>query len=132
MSAKDIVVEFVRQINSQNVDGLCSLMSEDHRFIDALGSMIQGREEMRQAWAGYFHLVPDYWISLEEIFENSNVITAFGTAGGTYSPDGEMREENKWQVPAAWRAEIRDNLLTEWRVYADNEPMRRLMAKANE
>lgn len=121
MNAKDIVLEFVRQINSQNVDGLCSLMSEDHRFIDALGSMIQGREEMRHAWTGYFQLVPDYQIWLEEIFESGIVIMAFGTAGGTYSPNGDLLEENRWQVPAAWRAEVRDNFLTEWRVYADND-----------
>ncbi len=131
MKAKDIIAEFVRQINSQNVDGLCSLISEGHRFIDALGSIVQGREEMRRAWTGYFQLVPDYQISLEEIFENGDTIAAFGTAGGTYAPSGELREENRWQVPAAWRAEVRDNLLTEWRVYADNEPMRRLMAEAN-
>ncbi len=128
MIAKDIVVEFVKQINTQDVDGLCNIMSEDHRFIDGLGSIIQGREEMRQAWTAYFRLVPDYEISLEEIFENGNVIAAIGTAGGTYSPNGELFEENKWQVPAAWRAEVQYNLLIEWRVYADNEPIRRLMA----
>jgi hypothetical protein len=132
MNAKDVLLEFVRQINAQNVDGLFKIMSEDHRFIDALGSTVQGREAMRQAWIGYFHLVPDYQISLEEIFENENAIAAFGTAGGTYSPNGELLEENRWQVPAAWRAEVRNNLLTEWRVYADNEPIRQLMAKANQ
>ena len=131
-NAKDIVVKFVEQINSQNVDGLCGLMSEDHKFIDALGAVCQGREEMRQAWTGYFHLVPDYQISLEEIVENGNVVAAFGTAGGTYSPGGELLAENSWQVPAAWLAIVSDNLLTEWRVYTDNEPIRRLMAKGNQ
>jgi len=48
--AKEIVLQFVEQINSQNVDGLCSLMSEQHRFIDAFGAIVQGREQMRQAW----------------------------------------------------------------------------------
>ena len=131
MNAKDILLEFVEKINSQNVDGLCSLMSEGHRFIDGLGSIMQGREAMRKAWTGYFQLVPDYRISLEEIFETGNVIAAFGTAEGTYSPDGQLLEENRWQVPAAWRAEVREDLVTEWRVYADNEPIRQLMAKAN-
>ena len=132
MNAREVVLEFVGQINSQNVDGLCSLMCEDHRFIDALGVIVQGREEMRWAWAGYFHLVPDYQISVEEIFETGNVIAAFGAAGGTYSPDGQLVEESRWQVPAAWRAEVREDLVTEWRVYADNEPIRQLMAKAKQ
>ncbi len=129
MNTKDVLLEFVRHINSQNVHGLCSLMSEDHRFVDGLGSMVQGREQMREAWTGYFRLIPDYQISLEEIFENGNVIAAFGTAGGTYSPDGKLSEEHRWRVPAAWRAEVREDLVTEWRVYADNEPIRQLMAK---
>jgi len=127
--AKEIVLQFVEQINSQNVDGLCSLMSEQHRFIDAFGAIVQGREQMRQAWIGYFHLVPDYQILLEEVFEYGNAVVAFGTAGGTYAPNGELLEQNKWQVPAAWRASVSDNFLTEWRVYADNEPLRQLMRK---
>ena len=132
MNTKELVLEFVRRINARDVDGLCSLMSEDHRFIDALGAIVQGREALRQAWTGYFQLVPDYQISLEEIFERDHVIAAFGTAGGTYAPDGKLLPENRWRVPAAWRAERKDGLLTEWRVYADNEPIRQLMAKANE
>ena len=86
------------------------------------------RRKQIMFWAGYFQLVPDYQISLEEIFENGNVVAALGTAGGTYSPDGKLSKENRWQVPAAWRAEVKDNLLTEWRVFTDNEPIRQMMA----
>jgi hypothetical protein len=55
-----------------------------------------------------------------------------GVARGTYSPDGQLRAENRWETPAAWRALVEygpaeDGLVAEWRVYADNEPMRRLM-----
>jgi len=41
---------------------------------------------------GYFHLVPDYQILLEEVFEYGNAVVAFGTAGGTYAPNGELLE----------------------------------------
>lgn len=131
MEPKDIILKFIEQINSQNIDGLCKLMSEDHQFIDALGSMVQGREQMRNAWTGYFQIVPDYHISCEEIIERSNVVAAFGTAGGTYCPHGALLDENKWEVPAAWRAKVVDSLVSEWRVYTDNEPIRRLMSKVN-
>ena len=129
MATKDIVLKFVEQINSQNVDGLCELMSEQHRFVDALGTVIEGREQMRKAWAGYFKMVPDYQLSCAEIIERGNVAAAFGSAGGTYTPKGQLFEENRWLVPAAWRVEVSDNLVSEWRVYTDNEPIRRLMAK---
>jgi ketosteroid isomerase-like protein len=130
MDAKEIVLEFIEHINAQNVEELCALMSEHHRFVDALGAVVEGREQMRHSWVGYFRMVPDYRISCQEIIEQGDVVAAFGVAGGTYSPDGKLREENKWEVPAAWGAEVNDGLVSEWRVYTDNEPMRRLMAKA--
>jgi hypothetical protein len=36
---------------------------------------------------------------------------------------GERRPENRWKTSAALRAEIEDGVITEWRVYADNEPL---------
>ena len=129
MNAKDVALEFVRQINSQNVDGLCELMTDDHRFIDALGTVVEGRQKMRNGWTGYFRMIPDYQISFDEVFETGNVVAAFGIAGGTYAPNGKLSQENQWQVPAAWRVEVRENLIAEWRVYTDNEPIRKLMGK---
>ncbi len=114
-----------------DVDGLCNLMTEDHKFIDALGQMVQGREAMRDAWGMYFRMVPDYHISYDEMIGEGDVVAAFGVAGGTYSSDGyELVDENKWRAPVALRAVVKDDLLVEWRVYVDNEPIRQLMAKA--
>jgi len=131
MERKRIILRFIEQINAHNVDGLCDLISEDHRFVDALGSVVEGREQVRKAWTGYFLMVPDYHISCEEILEGDNIVAAFGTGGGTYSSHGAAVDENKWQVPAAWRVRLVDGLISEWRVYADNEPLRRLMSKVS-
>lgn len=131
MERKCIILKFIEQINTHNVDGLCDLISEDHQFIDALGSAVKGREQVRKAWTAYFRMVPDYHISCEEILERDNIVAAFGTGGGTYCPPGAAVDENKWQVPAAWQARLVDDLISEWRVYADNEPLRRLMTKAS-
>lgn len=132
MDAKKTVLQFIAQINAHDVAALCVLMSEQHRFVDALGAVVEGREQMRHGWQGYFGMVPDYYIECGELFEHGPVIAAFGYAGGTYAPDGQLRAENQWRVPAAWRAEIVDGLVAEWRVYADNEPIRQLMAKARQ
>ena len=35
--------------------------------------------------------------------------------------------ENFWEVPASWLAVVQGGLLAEWRVYADNQPLRKLM-----
>jgi hypothetical protein len=48
---------------------------------------------------------------------------------GTYTPDGVLREEARWSTPAAWLAVVERGLVAEWRVYADNEPIRRRMTQ---
>jgi len=66
------------------------------------------------------------------------VTAMFGRAGGTYSPDGRVLPQNRWArrdrggsgETAAWKAVVRDGLVAEWRVFADNEPIRRLMNEA--
>jgi len=133
MRAKEIVLRFIERINAHDVDGLYDLMTEDHKFVDAPGETVQGRDSMRGAWGMYFRMVPDYHISCDELICEGNVVAAFGVAGGTYSQDGkELPEENRWQAPVALRAEIKGDLVAEWRVYVDNEPIRRLMNKTGQ
>ena len=55
----------------------------------------------------------------------------FGSAQGTFSKDGQLRKENFWHTPAAWRAVVKDNKLALWQVYADNEPIRAIMRKSS-
>jgi len=120
---------FVEAINQRDVEKLWKLMSNDHRFVDSLGTVVQGREKMREGWAGYFLMVPDYSVNVDETFSDGAIVVMLGAAQGTYAKNGQLRQENFWKTPAAWRAEIKDGRVVEWRVYADNEPIRQLMAK---
>jgi hypothetical protein len=81
---------------------------------------MRGREQMRRAWTGYFKWFPDYKISIEEAIQKSDIVGLFGKAQGTYCIDGKLLEENKWEIPAAWRAFVKEGLVAEWQVYADN------------
>jgi hypothetical protein len=83
---------------------------------------------MKAGWEGYFRMVPDYTIVIDESFVDGAVVVMLGTAQGTYSADGVLRPENNWSTPASWRALIRGSLVAEWRIYADNEPIRQIMA----
>jgi len=125
----DIVRAFVEKINAHDVAGLCALMPEDHVFVDSLGMRTSGRETMRAGWTGYFAWFPDYQISGTDIFARDHLVALFGLARGTYSVGGKLLEENKWEIPAAWRAVVKDGLIAEWRVYADNSPVLRIMEK---
>jgi uncharacterized protein (TIGR02246 family) len=128
-SAESVAHAFVRAINRQDAQAVAEWMTEEHRFIDSMGTVVGGREAMRAGWRAYFRMVPDYSIAVEETCCEGPVVILLGVAQGTYAPDGKLSPENRWQTPAAFRALIEDGKVAEWRVYADNEPMRQKMAR---
>jgi ketosteroid isomerase-like protein len=73
-------------------------------------------------------MVPDYTIAVEETYCDGPVVVMLGAAQGTYAGGGKA-DENRWETPVALRAFVEEGKVAEWRVYADNEPMRRLMAR---
>lgn len=129
LSAETFARRFVDAINRHSNE-LADLMTGDHTFIDSLGAVLQGKERAQAAWAGYFAMVPDYRIALEEVFVRGPVAILLGTASGTYAPDGRLSEDRRWSTPAAWRVVIHGSKVQEWRVYADNEPLRGIMKNA--
>jgi uncharacterized protein (TIGR02246 family) len=128
MTTAAIALAFVDAINRRSPEEIAALMTEDHGFIDSLGNRVAGRDRMRHGWRGYFSMVPDYTITVTETLADGPVVVMLGSAQGTYSSDGTLKPENRWQTPAAWRALVRESSIAEWRVYADNEPVRRIMA----
>ncbi len=133
-TAETIAQAFVRAINRQDVDRLAELMSPAHRFIDSLGSVTEGRDKVREAWAAYFRMIPDYAVAIEEyhpsgaLTSNDPVVILLGVASGTYTRDGRLDPKNRWKTPIAILALVEDGLISEWRVYADNEPIRKLIS----
>jgi ketosteroid isomerase-like protein len=127
--AISVAQAFVRAINRHQVDDLAALMTEEHRFIDSLGNTVQGWQKMQAGWAAYFLMVPDYSIAVEETYSDGPMVVMLGVAEGTYAPDGKLTPENRWKIPAAFRALVEHGKVAEWRVYADNEPIRERMRK---
>ena len=72
-------------------------------------------------------MVPDYSLAIEETYSSGPVVILLGVAQGTYTRTGELNPENRWHTPIALRAFVDGGLIAEWKVYADNEPIRRLM-----
>jgi ketosteroid isomerase-like protein len=116
----EAVVEFIKRINAGNVDRLCELMTEDHVFQDALGKRFIGRENLRCGWKMYYQHVSDYKIRGEQFFVDKNVVAVFGTASGTSKREGKFSNDGFWEIPAAWKAVVRDGLVAEWCVYAES------------
>lgn len=125
-----VVLDFMERVNSGDVDKICEAMTEDHVFVDALGARYESRETMREGWRVYHQMIPDYKVSHEEIMSKDNTVAIFGTARGTYAADGKLKKENFWEVPAAWKAVVRKGQVSYWQVFADNQPVRKLMGVA--
>src|SRR6202047_1775000 len=116
----ETVVEFIKRINAGNVDKLCELMSEDHVFQDALGKRFIGRETLRGGWKMYYEMVSDYKVRGEQFFVDKNVVAVFGTASGTSKRDGKFSSAGFWEIPAAWKAIVRDGRIGGGCVYAES------------
>ena len=125
--ALDVVMEFIKRINAGDASTLSEVMTEDHVFQDALGKRFVGRATMAEGWKQYFKFVADYRIRADEFFQTDQTFAVFGSASGVYARNGNAGKQNFWEVPAAWRAVVRGKLIAEWRVYADNQPLRKLM-----
>ena len=86
---------------------------------------------MRAAWAAYFALFPDYRITIREHLGLGQVVALFGTASGTLAEHGELPIRNRWTLPAAWRAVVREGRVVDWQVYADNQPVAKLLSSTS-
>ena len=76
-------------------------------------------------------MFPDYRVSHADVFSQVDVVAAFGSAEGTLAVKGEFPRENHSSVPAAWRAVVRDGLIAEGQVYADNRSARKITGVQN-
>jgi len=134
MDALLLAAQFVEAINLHDVDRVVSLLSPDHRFIDSLGNVVEGRDALRRGWAFYFGMVPDYKFTINGRFltagETGAEVVFTGVVEGSYCFEGTMRPNSAWSTPVAVRAKVAGSLLTEWQVYADNEPIREQMHAA--
>ena len=147
----EVAMDFIKRINAGDINALCELMTENHIFQDALGKRFMGRETMRQGWTNYLKMVADYQVHAEEFFVTDERVAIFGTASGSYvgplgpgakagngapahaashGVESTVGPNGFWEVPAAWRAVVQSGKIAEWRVYADNQPLRKLMGDA--
>ena len=117
MTPKETALAFVEAIKARDIDRLCELVTDDHRFVDPYGSEVIGREAMLNGWRGYFEWFPDYQIEVNDIFEKGNEFAMFGFAAGSFKGNADR----KWRLPAAWKAVVRDDRIALWQVVADTK-----------
>jgi ketosteroid isomerase-like protein len=128
VEASEIAVrEFIARINHHDVEGILALCTAEHRFVDGVGSVLTGHERLREAWSGYFRLFPDYGIEIESLAVAGAMVLVAGSAAAT-AASGTPGEQ-RWRIPAAWRAHVLDGRIDMWQVYADNTPVYALLKR---
>jgi ketosteroid isomerase-like protein len=114
-----IAARFNDRINGRDIDGLASLMTDDHTFIDTEARAVSGLRNCRDAWRGFFSAYPDYRNVFVSMITNRDVVTIVGHS---------VCSEPDLAGPALWTATIRDGKVAEWRVYSDTRENRQRLA----
>ena len=121
------VMDFVEAINTTNINKIVELMANDHIFIDSQGKKVVGKNNLKQAWLGYFELFPDYKIEITDTLENESLVVILGYASGSY----KNLRKNYWKIPAAWKAVVENDKIKLWQVFADNSVVVEIIMKNN-
>ncbi|KPK70444.1 hypothetical protein AMJ87_08825, partial [candidate division WOR_3 bacterium SM23_60] len=118
MNTKDpmlTALQFNEFINTQDIKGLTSLMTEDHTFIDRANQVDKGKESMTKGWMEFFASFPDYRNTFTRVESRGDSVILLGYA--------YWNEDNTYD-PAIWTAKIENDLVAEWRIYEDTEENR--------
>src|SRR4030095_4438101 len=126
-----VVKQYISRINDHDIKGMLDITSDNIIFVDSLGINTTGKLNMRNAWDVLLTFFPDYTVEVKDIISKNGMVAVFGKAKGTLATDGKILAENKFEIPASWTAVVRDGKIDKWRVYADNEPVRKLIKKYN-
>jgi hypothetical protein len=104
-----IALKFNDRINARDLEGLAELMTDDHIFIDNSGDVHKGKEEMVKGWNDFFTNYPDYQNIFTDVTVNESVVIMNGYSTCSNEPN--------LNGPSIWTAKIRDDKVSEWRVY---------------
>ncbi len=119
MNLKDpklIVLQFNECINSQDVEGLAALMTEDHVLVDREGKTGRTKEAMIEGWKQFFQMFPKYRNTFTRLQSSGDCVVILGSA---------YWSENEPYDPVIWTAIIANDLVREWRIHEDTEANRK-------
>jgi len=119
IAMKKTVLKFIERINAHDVDGIMALVHDQYEYVNSSGEHFRDRQFIRETWEAQFKNHPDYKITVQRVIADEEGVGIFGTAEGTYAPDGPMREEDHWEVPSAFLFMVRDEKVTYFESYAD-------------
>jgi predicted ester cyclase len=116
---RDAAVAFIEAINAHDVEHIVALLAADYEFVNSQGDRFQGEAFMRETWADQFNKHPDFRIRVGRLVADEEAVAIFGFSEGTYAPDGQLRVENRWSVPAAFLLMSREGKVSYFESFSD-------------
>jgi len=116
MNLKDpklIALQFNEYINNQDLEGLTSLMTENHIFIDRNGNRYG---DMVNGWKNFFENYPTYKNIFRRVESRDNIVILIGYA--------KWSNESPEKDHAIWIAMIENDHVAVWQIYEDTEENR--------
>ncbi|MFX1379912.1 MAG: hypothetical protein ACFFA4_12555 [Promethearchaeota archaeon] len=117
MNLKDpklTVLQFNEYINNQDIEGLTSLMTEDHIFIDRAGDRFG---DMVNGWKEFFTNFPSYRNYFTRVESRDNLVVIIGYA--------KWSTESLEEDHAIWTAKVDNDKVELWQIYEDTEANRK-------
>jgi ketosteroid isomerase-like protein len=102
-----VVVAFNECINARDLDGLTSMMTDDHEFVDSAGAVVAGKAACVEAWRGFFDAFPDYRNVFASVLADGDTVTVVGRSECS---------EPSLVGPARWTATVRAGRIARWQV----------------
>ena len=122
-NAESVAFKFVEIINDGDSEALIKLQTEDFVLIDMAGDVYRGRD----GWQDYFSAYPKYKIHMQQVLTSGNGVAIIGKTTGSHVPP-EVEEKET----VLWTAEIRDELVAEWRIYSDIREAKEKMQESHQ
>ncbi len=118
-----IVLEYINCVNAGDSERLAALQTEDFTFVDMAGNRFVGRD----GWESYFTEFPEYRIHVKQILLSGDGVAIIGkTTGSHLDPKIEVLET------VLWIAEVRNGLVSFWRIYSDLTETKEILRKSME
>jgi ketosteroid isomerase-like protein len=106
------VLLFNECINNRDIEGLVSLMTDDHTLICDGHVDTKDKMSSREAWSSFFSMFPDYRNHFLRIESRDDFVVIEGKS--------KCSNEDKLNCNALWSARIQNDKVSEWHVYEDN------------
>ena len=116
---RETALAFIEAINAHDVNQIVALLADDYEFVNSSGDHFQGQRFMRDEWAAQFAKHPDFRIRIGRVIADEESVAVFGYSEGTYAPDGTLRPENRWSVPAAFLLMSREGRISYFESFSD-------------